>query len=995
MRVSARAALAALALLASAAPGVSAQQTQQTQQNQQAPPPGPPPSPVIARVEGRPITQRDYDQVAQPYFARLRAQLKEGFTEDIQKFANRSVLDELMRREVLAVESQRQKIVVSETETDRILRPDPFFYTNGKFDPGKLVQYKISPGSNYLAVLPKLREIAAAAKLDSIVRARSTPTPATLRAEWAKRNEQVRFKFLPITLRDISLEPEATEEEWAAYYAAHPDQFIRKARVRLRYLRLQLPPQGDSLRPGAEADAMVRGRGIADSLRAGAPIDTLAAPLGGATDTGLFDAPPVVIPGLGRVADLVTALAHADSDTTVRVVGPALANDAVVVGVVAERQPRALPPMREVLGDVKRSADMEKRGTASEAGKLAWYEAHRDTFRVARARLTRVVLNASAVRAKEPRPVELERWYARHGRELSPPSDTAGAGLPALTDSLRAVVSDRMLAEARAAAMARSLEVLAAGWRAGRDVGALARTAGAVVETLVVYRDSLADAVFPATLLDSLFTDPVFAAPGAVRGPRGFDARAVVWRVNALDTTYVRPFESVRGRAEQAFSQERRAKDEAEGRAYYEVHRSGYQTRPKYVIDYVAVNIPPPDSVKVPEADVRKYYNAHLDAYRREEEVHARHILLRANPAEGGGSRAKARADSLRKAILDGADFADLALRFSQDPGSASSGGDLGFFSRGRMVKEFSDTSFALPPGQVSQPVQTQFGYHLIKVDEHRPAGVRPLEEVQVEIRRQLAQARGDSTALRTANAMRRQMARGADPQQVAGASGGITTAGPFAATDPIPRIGLVQGLEQELEKLPLGRWSAKVYRANTAYVLVRPTRRIPPAQAEFEEVKDRATEEAKTAKKKEILAQKVAALRAQLAAGASLDSLAAEYGGLKDSGLLSQASGYVPFLGPEPRIVTKAFAMKRGVLSDTLQAAQGVAWIRVEERTTVQGASFAKDRDAIIQEMLFKKYTEWVEQKKKTMKVEILRADLREEPRLTKTVTISSGGGP
>src|SRR6185436_3878624 len=104
----------------------------------------------------------------------------------------------------------------------------------------------------------------------------------------------------------------------------------------------------------------------------------------------------------------------------------------------------------------------------------------------------------------------------------------------------------------------------------------------------------------------------------------------------------------------------------------------------------------------------RKYYDSHLDLYRREEEVHARHILINIDPA--APAKAKARADSLRAALVAGADFADVARRFSQDPGSGSAGGDLGFFQRGRMVKEFSDTSFALAVGQISQPVKTQFG---------------------------------------------------------------------------------------------------------------------------------------------------------------------------------------------------------------------------------------------------------------------------------------------
>src|SRR5207247_1603267 len=106
------------------------------------------------------------------------------------------------------------------------------------------------------------------------------------------------------------------------------------------------------------------------------------------------------------------------------------------------------------------------------------------------------------------------------------------------------------------------------------------------------------------------------------------------------------------------------------------------------------------------------------------------HILITPGAAADGDRHAKELADSLRREIVKGADFADLAKRFSQDPGSGAQGGDLGFFARGRMVKEFNDTSFALRAGAVSQPVKTQFGYHLIKVEARRPAGVTPLADV-------------------------------------------------------------------------------------------------------------------------------------------------------------------------------------------------------------------------------------------------------------------------
>ena len=149
-----------------------------------------------------------------------------------------------------------------------------------------------------------------------------------------------------------------------------------------------------------------------------------------------------------------------------------------------------------------------------------------------------------------------------------------------------------------------------------------------------------------------------------------------------------------------------------------------------------------------------------------------------------------------------------------------------------------------------------------------------------------------------------------------------------------------------------------------------------------------------KTAKKKELIAKKTAEVRAQLKAGASLDSVAAIFGGVKDSGLLTRMGGFVPTLGSEPRVLDKAFAMKPGATSDTLQVAQGVVWIRTEEKKTLQGTSFAKDKDAITSELLAKNMEDWLGKKKKTVRIDVLRADLREPPPPKfRTVTTTMAG--
>jgi len=160
--------------------------------------------------------------------------------------------------------------------------------------------------------------------------------------------ERIKVRLAP----EVTLEPEATADEQLAYYREHPEQFERKPRANIRYLRLALPAEDDSLRTREERRLMARGRSLADTLRRGVPIDTVAAPLGGSIETGWFDLPATAIPGIGASPDLIEDLTAAERDTTRRVIGPAITPLGVVVGVIAAREPRRVPSMEQVLKEL-------------------------------------------------------------------------------------------------------------------------------------------------------------------------------------------------------------------------------------------------------------------------------------------------------------------------------------------------------------------------------------------------------------------------------------------------------------------------------------------------------------------------------------------------------------------------------------------------------------------------------------------------------------------
>ena len=134
----------------------------------------------------------------------------------------------------------------------------------------------------------------------------------------------------------------------------------------------------------------------------------------------------------------------------------------------------------------------------------------------------------------------------------------------------------------------------------------------------------------------------------------------------------------------------------------------------------------------------RQRYRATQADYQIPERVHARHILLRATTGAEMAAR-QVEAQALRERILSGEAFEDLARAYSEDEGSRDSGGDLGFFGRGRMIQPFEEAAFDLrQPGAISDPVESQFGIHLIQLVERQEAGVRPFEEVREIIESQL-----------------------------------------------------------------------------------------------------------------------------------------------------------------------------------------------------------------------------------------------------------------
>ena len=185
------------------------------------------------------------------------------------------------------------------------------------------------------------------------------------------------------------------------------------------------------------------------------------------------------------------------------------------------------------------------------------------------------------------------------------------------------------------------------------------------------------------------------------------------------------------------------AVDDAQIKDYYDANQAAFTVPPQADVEYLLIGAEAlAASQVVSDAAVADFYQKNAAQFATPEVAHARHILVRVDEKASAEDQAKAKAriEAVAARLKAGEDFAAVAKEVSEDPGSAVQGGDLGWFQHGQMVPEFDKAAFALKTGEVSEPVKTQFGWHLILLEERKEAGQKPLDEVKDQIHQRLAQ---------------------------------------------------------------------------------------------------------------------------------------------------------------------------------------------------------------------------------------------------------------
>jgi peptidyl-prolyl cis-trans isomerase D len=364
------------------------------------------------------------------------------------------------------------------------------------------------------------------------------------------------------------------------------------------------------------------------------------------------------------------------------------------------------------------------------------------------------------------------------------------------------------------------------------------------------------------------------------------------------------------------------------------------------------------ETIQVTDAQVQAYYNAHKDEYRTPERVHARHILLSiANKPKDEVPKIKAQAEALNKQIKGGGDFADLATKNSQDPGSAQKGGDLGWVSRGQMVKNFEDAVFTLKPNEISDVVTTEYGFHIIQVLEKQPAHLQTLDEVRPAIVATLKnQTVFDHMQDLTDKAHAEFAKAPQTAQQIASQFNlEFVNVPGYRPGSPIAQLGNDSKLGSAFQSMKPGEVS-EVLQAGNKLAIAGVTGVHPSHPAELAEVENQVRQQYMQLESSRIASEKAAKAAELLKQnGGDLNAVAKATGGEVKSTDFFTSSGAAEGIG-SAALFTDYFNKPVGTIFGPLPAGNQTIVGKVAGRQDADMAQFAKERDQIIEQLKGKK---------------------------------------
>ena len=415
---------------------------------------------------------------------------------------------------------------------------------------------------------------------------------------------------------------------------------------------------------------------------------------------------------------------------------------------------------------------------------------------------------------------------------------------------------------------------------------------------------------------------------------------------------------------------------DADTNAYYTAHQAEYRKGEQRKIKYLLIDRDQMRSrITITPQDIESYYNSNAQQFQTPEQVRASHILLKTEGKDEAAVRTQAE-DVLKQAKAPGADFAALAKKYSEDDGSKANGGDLDYFPKGRMVPEFEQAAFAMQPGQISDLVKSQFGFHIIKVVDKKAAATQTVDQMRSQIQQTLAAQRVEQQIAARTTDLDARITKPAD-LDVVGKEAGVTVAesGLFAREDPIPTLGPSPEVAAQAFQMKTGEVS-KAVQSPRGPVYITVTDRRDPYVPKLDEVKDRVREDVTKEKAAELSKQRAGEIASSLRSARDFPAAAKAQGlEAKDTQLIARGSP-LPDIGVSPDIDKVAFSLPSGGVSDPVSTANGSVIVRVAERQDVTADAMRQAKESFRTQLLNEQrelfFASYMSKAKQAMKIQV-----------------------
>lgn len=419
----------------------------------------------------------------------------------------------------------------------------------------------------------------------------------------------------------------------------------------------------------------------------------------------------------------------------------------------------------------------------------------------------------------------------------------------------------------------------------------------------------------------------------------------------------------------------------AELQTWYDAHKAEYRLPEQRDVAYLLASGPLLASqVNVTDTDLRAWYDAHKADFTQEEQVRARHILVMVND-QRTDEQAKARIEQAKARLAGGADFTAVAKEFSDDASNKDTGGDLGFFGRNRMVKEFEDAAFGAQPGQLVGPVKSSFGYHLIEVTEKRAGGTQPFEAVKEQIRARIAAERAGQLAESKAREIAGQLAKDKPAnaealRAVSQKNPGVTFAetGKITAQSPVPGIGIGGEFNKSAFALKKGEVSDAI-QVPQGWAVLYVKDVLEPRTPAMAEVQQQVQAAVMSQKLQQIAMRKLDEAKRQIGQGKTLDQVAAELGLQIRETEEFGSQGTIQGIGFNPELAKAALALPKGQIGGPVADGQGGVLFQVTDRKAWDPKQFAANREqtrsSLLQQKLSRLQASLIEKRRRELGVE------------------------